>query len=407
MDTNDTGRLLAFLDKHFKKLYKKMTPIFSTRSVSGIEPLMKYIIDAHKHFSKTEVKENPSAILNKNEMQMYHFVPKPFQEIIESYGPGKSFSFQVLSKQITVFFFTKDHSKHSYNEYIEKIYLWLYAASKYSNLKCSQQLNIYLYLTDEIKLLPEKGSTMSGGVKPQIIKEMNANTGFTTSCKSQNEIHIYREEEWFKVFIHETFHNLGMDFADSDIKISCKKLFSHFPVQSDMLFYETYCEVWAEIIYAIFVGFFENQRSQQLDKWRKKTEKILIIIQLFSIFQCVKVLHHNGMTYSDLYDMSKNSEEKRRQYKEDTEVLSYYVFKSVLLYHYNDFIEWCGFHNGKKIIQFTKTAEIIGQYCDLIIYTYKFHNEKFVSVYSEIEEEFKKRKRFSQYEFMTLRMTPF
>ena len=406
MDTKNklSERLIAFLEKKYKKLYKKMTPCFSSQAISAIEPLMKYIVDANKNYKNIDITENLQIKLDKSTIQMYHFIPDKFKIIIESFGNGKMYSFEVLSKQIKVFFFAKDHNQHQYNDYIKQIYLWLYTASKFSNDKCSQQLNIYLYLTEEIKLMPEQESA---NVEKGIIQEMNANTGFTTSCKSHNEIHIYREEEWFKVFIHETFHNLGMDFADIDIKSSCHKLFSHFPVQSNMLFYETYCEVWAEIIYAIFVAFFENNELYNIEKWREKTEKILIVMQLFSIFQCVKVLHHNGMSYNDVYDISKKSSEKRRRYKENTEVLSYYVFKSVLLFHYNDFIQWCQHHNGKKIIQFTKNSETINQYCDLIIYTYKFHNEKYILLYAEIEEDFKKRKCFSQYEFSNLRMTPF
>ena len=83
---------------------------------------------------------------------------------------------------------------------------------------------------------------------------------------------------------------------------------------------------------------------------------------------------------------NNNSHNKRLKYKENTEVLAYYVFKSVLLYHYNYFIEWCIIHNGKNVIAFSKKQETVSNYCDLIIYLYKFHNEKFLKIYKKMEE---------------------
>jgi hypothetical protein len=109
--------------------------------------------------------------------------------------------------------------------------------------------------------------------------------------------------------------------------------------------------------------------------------------------------------YTDLYDWNKTLKHKR--YTENTEVLSYYVFKSVLLFHINDFIEWCSLYNGKKIMQFTKTQMNISHYCDLIIFTYKFHNDTYIAIYDTINKWFEKNRHPNKYEHITLRMTPF
>ena len=87
-------------------------------------------------------------------------------------------------------------------------------------------------------------------------------------------------------------------------------------------------------------------------------------------------------------EVQKNDQtsEQIQKDKENTEVLAYYVFKSVLLYHYNYFIEWCIIHNGKNVIAFSKKQETVSNYCDLIIYLYKFHNEKFLKIYKKMEE---------------------
>ena len=56
-----------------------------------------------------------------------------------------------------------------------------------------------------------------------IIDQIHVNTGFTTTCPVDSEIVIFREEEWFKVFIHETFHNFALDFSDMN-NSACHKI---------------------------------------------------------------------------------------------------------------------------------------------------------------------------------------
>ena len=43
--------------------------------------------------------------------------------------------------------------------------------------------------------------------------QSHVNSGYTYTCKENNEIVIYREEEWLKVLIHESFHAYGLDFS--------------------------------------------------------------------------------------------------------------------------------------------------------------------------------------------------
>ena len=46
-----------------------------------------------------------------------------------------------------------------------------------------------------------------------ILSPTHANTAVTTTCTADGEICLFRKEEIFKVFIHETFHSLGLDFS--------------------------------------------------------------------------------------------------------------------------------------------------------------------------------------------------
>ena len=73
-----------------------------------------------------------------------------------------------------------------------------------------------------------------------------------------------------------------------------------------------------------------------------------------------------GLTYNDLYshrELSKRNREK--MYKENSNVLAYYVIKTILIFHYQDFLLWCKTHNF-SLIQFHKTNKVQIDFCHFI-----------------------------------------
>ena len=78
-----------------------------------------------------------------------------------------------------------------------------------------------------------------------------------------------------------------------------------------------------------------------------------------------------GLTYKDLYGKNKKSEMLREtMYKEDTNVLSYYILKTILLNNYPGFLHWCKTHN-LSLLQFNKTPKNLNDFCDFIYKNYK------------------------------------
>jgi hypothetical protein len=236
------------------------------------------------------------------------------------------------------------------NHCIHQIYIWLTIAFPYASSQCSKRMNIYLYMTLEKKILPKQMGSQ--------IRQIHANTAFTTSCAPITEINLYRREEWFKVFIHETFHSLGLDFSAMDSKKANMKMCSIFHVKSDVRLFETYCEMWAEIIQILFYLY--------MDKNTISTNLIPAFLRciryekMFSVFQSVKILHFFGIQYKDLFSEENIAIEK---YKESTQILSYYILKSISMVYINDFIEWCIDHNS-NVLTFTNTEMIVDEYCD-------------------------------------------
>jgi len=377
--------LIDFINNQYmSKIDTFINTGFSISSRNLIEQLFKHMFIANSEYLMNE--SIIKSVQMKGEQYSKDYYPKgydfdyfPQQIRSEIENMPKSsyiYTFHIKQREIQVAIIcSKTKSKSFIESCIKRIYIWLYMASEFSSIKCSQKMNIYLYFTDLKKVLPNNG---------EIIKQENANTAFTTSCKTVTELNLYREEEWFKVFIHETFHNLGLDFSECDNNRTKHKILTLFPVNSDVNLFETYCETWAEIINCMFISYssikknnnVENLDKYIIDKMVKKTEKMIQYENMFSLFQCVKVLHFYGLTYMDLYEKTNESHNLRtKRYKENTNVLSYYILKSIFMFYSDDFINWCVVHN-KNSIQFDKSPSNLNDYCEFIREHYKLPQYK-------------------------------
>ena len=128
--------------------------------------------------------------------------------------------------------------------------MWIYILNQYSSKICAKTITVYFYFTSLEKKLPKSAVS--------VLDEIHINTAFTTTCPRDSEIVIYRKEEWFKVFMHETFHNFGLDFSDMNNDICTRDILNIFPIDSKVNLYESYAEFWAEIMNALFCSFLKS-----------------------------------------------------------------------------------------------------------------------------------------------------
>ena len=199
------------------------------------------------------------------------------------------------------------------------------------------------------------------------LNQYHANTGFTRTCLQNSEIVIYRKEEWFKVFIHESFHNFSLDFSDMNIDHLNKQILQLFPLaNSEVTAYEAYTEFWAEIMNAVLCSYII---SHNFKDYLIKCEFFINMERHFGILQMVKILHHLG--YLKYEDINSNLDSKKREkYSEETNVLSYYIITMVLLNKFIGFISWSQTHN-KSLFQFTKSAKKLDLFFNFIHQNYK------------------------------------
>ena len=209
-----------------------------------------------------------------------------------------TYSFSLYGRKIKIHFIVEDENINKtkqdvYDKYVDSIAIWLFILNKYASEKCSKIFTVYFYFTSLEKKLPKSNI--------YILDQIHVNTAFTTTCPQNSEIVIFRKEEWFKVFIHETFHNFALDFSDMDNTYVTNCVLNMFNVSSDVNLFESYTEVWAEMINAMFCSFFSLKDKTNIDNFLSSSLFYINFERSFSFFQMVKVLDFMGLSYKDLY----------------------------------------------------------------------------------------------------------
>ncbi|NBO72415.1 MAG: hypothetical protein EBU66_12150 [Bacteroidetes bacterium] len=250
----------------------------------------------------------------------------------------------------------EQYQRHAY-----KVFCWLSIVSQLASKECSEQLDVYFYMTPFKK---ERPISRHGGGETEVLSAIHVNTGLTRNCEAHGEIIVYRTEEWFKVFIHESMHNFNMDFIDIDLREANERLRKVFCIpHDDVLLFESYTEAWARNIKIMIDAYFQNDRTQFIYSVREK----MTSNALFHIYQMVKVLDIMNLKYSQITVLTPdNLNVCRKQYAEETNVYAYYIFGGILSAYALPFICWCCDHNPGSAIRFRKTSKNLFEFTDFI-----------------------------------------
>lgn len=405
--TEQSKELVSFFQpkKGTHKTIKKQT-----------EQCLKFIYDllvdserfCHQHVVyaiRSKYIQNKSQIVKPKHFHENSFPKQVIDHIHRHAKYELCYSFSLLERQIQVFFILeKDTSSelNMYNKYIRIITIWLYILNVFSPRKCANCLSVYFYMTQLKKQLPESSV--------HILNEMNVNTAFTTSCPVDAEIIVYRKEEWLKVFIHETMHNFGLDFSMMTDKTADQCILNLFTVGSKVNSYEAYAEFWAEVMNVCFCAYYHedrynnNKRVLPFKTFLNHFEYYIEFERMYSVFQMVKILDYMKLSYQKMIQ-----KEDVNLYKEHTNVLSYYVIKTILLYHYSDFVIWCN-NNNTSLLNFKKTKQNLNNYCTFIQGHYKqtslLHDiERTEAFYAKLKNKKKGRESDPKFVVSNLRMS--
>lgn len=328
------------LEKSSTKLNNNTTHIFTH--------LYEIILESYKSFLKMKASNLINCKITKYNKSMQVKKPVIFGEsdfpldILNIINTTSScelcYSFTVLNKNIIIYFIINETydkiKKEKYDSYAEIIITWLFIAIKYAQKECSDNYTIYLYFTNHQKILPFN--------KQIIIDRIHINTAFTRSCNSPGEIVVFRKEEWFKVFIHETFHSFNLDFSNMYFTETKNHIQQIFNINSSIDLFESYTEFWALTIHTMICGFHLIPDKYDITLFLKMVSQLMYIERTYSFFQMIKILDFMGIEYKTLHAKDPKSIGLLNIcYKDNTNVLCYYIIKLILLDNYQDFFMWC------------------------------------------------------------------
>lgn len=337
------------------------------------------------------------------------YFPQEIRKVIETKTVNKILYYCVLNeRKITLTFFTfKNETNFAiYDKYAKQVFMLIAILTHYSSSECSKSLNIFIYLTDFKRIIPDNNYTILGSY--------NVNGGFTTTCDKNSEIVVYRKEEWFKVLIHEAFHNLGLDFSKMNTNQFHSKIKQLFPINSKFNIFESYCEFWARILNSAFCSYNVIDNKNDKDAFKTFLDFFIQIERLFSLFQCNKILKFLGISYQNLYETDNGSHIARENlYKETTNVFAYYIVTAFLLDNYVNVMNWCN-KNNLSCFKFNNSQRNLDLFYNLIENSYKrnefLKNLMCVSNYaSKLNKKTNKNNKLANNEinniFETTRMT--
>ena len=381
--SKDSGEIIKLILPKFKECMAYKDKINNKKFINSLNKLLLVlyndILKAEKFVSNKIQKGCVKGILKErtNFKKPDIYSSKFFQPDIKEYVEKKGlyqlvYNCFINKREISIIFtlFSRDDllNLKKYDEYVRVIYIWLYICEMYSQKSCANTLNIYIYLTPFKKILPNKKNTTIG--------INHVNTAFTLACAENGEIVLFREEEWMKVFIHETFHSYGLDFgsySSLSIKSYVKTI---FPIDSEFNIEEAYSETWARIINSAFVSYNSLKNKYDKKEFLIYMNFSLQVERLFSLYQCNKILQFMGLSYQDMYSKDDESVHLREKlYREETNVFSYYVLTCIFMSDYYNFMKWCEINNI-NLIRFNSTERNFIKFGDLINKLYNSENMK-------------------------------
>lgn len=351
---------------------KKLDPISGTNKSNAILKKIYVDLEEAQHYVDSVLENTNSYKFSILKINTVSQIPKPEifaddafpKEVRDHINKSMTylitFNFSLFGRKIIFQFIVEDANPElkidMYKQCVRNMLIWMDILNEYASKKCSKEITVFIYFTELLKELPKSNV--------DVLDCKHVNTAFTSTCPKVSEIIIYRKEEWFKVFMHETFHNFALDFSDMNNK-ECHDLIKKlFPVNSHVNLYEAYTECWAEIMNVCFYAF---HTTESIKEYLNHCYILLNVERKFSFLQMVKALDFMGINYNLLHsNISKDSQEIRDiLYKENTNVLAYYVIKTIMLNNFPGFLGWCD-QNNTSLFQFKKTAKNQREFCKFI-----------------------------------------
>ena len=256
-----------------------------------------------------------------------HFIPDKIRKYIEKNITIKyTILYNFKNKLIKLNYFTKKKiDTKIFNILLKRIIFIMLITNTYINV------NIFIYDTPFKKKFNCNNSKNCG-----VLHTHNVNSGLNYD----NNIIIFRKEEYKKLLLHELIHALDVDYKYETIKEN-KKLLELFNINTkNLLINESYVETWAIILNTYCV--LRETNTNSLNNFKLNLKKELA----HSLIQCSKLcIYYNIDDFSKIYNNHKNT----IYYKDNVNTFSYHIVKTINLYNIRNFLK--NFKDDKYILK--------------------------------------------------------
>lgn len=219
----------------------------------------------------------------------------------------KQYNCFILQQQVHVNIYSSSQNCIQDNNILFVILFAIYYCSRTKNNMKPFEINIDIVLSKYKKMLR----------KDELIDEFHVNSGVTsyhTHSKVVN-ILIFRKEEVAKVLIHEIIHAMRLD--DGHTQLVSNSVSSYFGSKNHLNINESFTETYACILNCALSSLIQNGGVRHF-------KQLLQNERDFSKTQSYKVLTKIGFSFGDNGDIRAPID-----YKESTNIISYYVLKHV------------------------------------------------------------------------------
>ena len=362
------------MDKVFKGLYSDMQRAYVGCDSQELKPTVQTV-------NSLRLLPLPADIRNQVLSSHSHshagkYFPEDIQDyILNEQSVAITYRFTNSGRSVVLHFVVFDAPSPDLNKMLKRarrVCALMHLVSLHaSRATCSATLHIYIYMTHFKKLFPDQTG--------EVFDTEHANTGMAYHCSKDNEIVVYRKEEWFKVLIHESFHAFGLSFIENEMSDGVDAamqtiLKKTYAISHQVRVYETYCEIWARILNVVFACFSPDSRDPVLNlKLNAFSECVMDGLHKdaqHALQQSVKVMHHMGIPYRVLLDPTKeNRAIVAEKYRENTNVFAYYVMTCALQHSPDVFLVWCHKNNPKgKILQFRTIPSNFNGFMEMLLH---------------------------------------
>jgi len=379
------------LHKAFRGLYSDMQRSFAECASKQFEPTTVKTVDSWMQLPLPADMRRRLVSNGSNGSGDDEFFPAEIQRhILNEQSISITYDFKVGGRNVVLHFvvFNKRIDKLNMNDMAAKarrVCALLHLVSLHaSRATCSSTLTIFIYMTEFKKLFPTR--------KGEAFESEHANTGLSYHCARNNDVVVYRQEEWFKVLIHELFHAFGLSFIESDLPDGAdaamqRVLQRTYAISHPVRIYETYCEIWARILNVVFACFSDadgNGDNGGSSKCMDSAVELAVFGDCVmkglrkdaehALHQCAKIMHHAGIPPHVLLNPTdENRAIVAEKYRENTNVFAYYVLTCALQHSHELFLEWCYKNNpfvDKKpranVLQFRTNRSVFNSFVELL-----------------------------------------